>query len=79
MCLVAKSGYEIVDGVIRRPPVPNGTPVSLTIYHPLRDAPDLFLRFAKLHVSRDQEDAVLTNDVEAVVCLQATVGSVPTS
>ncbi len=59
MCLVAKRGHEIVDGVVRRPPVPNGTPVSLTIYHPLRDTPDLFLKFAKIHVSRNQEDAVL--------------------
>lgn len=59
MCLVAESGHEIVDGVIRRPLVPSGTPVSFTIYHPLRDAPDLFLKFAKIHVSRDQEDAAL--------------------
>lgn len=59
MCLVTKRGHEIVGGVIRRPPVPNGTPASFTIYHPLRDAPDLFLKFAKIHVSRDQEDAAL--------------------
>lgn len=59
MCLVIERGHEIVDGVIRRPPVPNGTSVSFTIYHPLRDAPDLFLKFAKIHVSRDQEDAAL--------------------
>jgi hypothetical protein len=59
MCLVANRGHEIVDGVIRRTPVLDGTPVSLKIYHPLRDASDLFLKFAKIHVSRDQEDAAL--------------------
>jgi hypothetical protein len=59
MCLVTKRGHEIIDGVIRTLRVPNGTPVSLTAYHPLRDAPDLFLKFAKIHVSRDQEDAAL--------------------
>jgi hypothetical protein len=59
LCLVAESGHEMIDGVIRRPLVPNGTPVSFTIYHPLRDTPDLFLKFAKIHVSRNQEDAAL--------------------
>src|SRR5215203_5003798 len=59
MCLVTKRGHEIVDGVIRTLRVPNGTPVSLTIYRPLRDTPDLFLKFAKIHVSRNQEDAAL--------------------
>lgn len=51
--------HEIVDGVLRRPPVPNGTPASFTIYSPLRDTPDLFLKFAKIHVSRDQENTAL--------------------